>query len=788
MLISMNWISDFVDLQGEDIEALIHRFTLSTAEVEEVLHKGRDTYGVIVARIASVENHPNSQKLHLLKVDTGNGLVDCVCGAPNVSVGMNVAFAKAGGSVGGNLIKEATVAGFPSCGMCCSAAELGISADHSGLLEIPEDVPLGTDVKALYPIDDIIFEVDNKSLTNRPDLWGHYGIAREFSALTGRPLKAVAVADCTAYDNLPAVEIVAEDKELLYRYIGVKIGNVTKKVAPMTMQIRLFYCGMRSINLLTDLTNYIMLELGQPMHAFDRRKVDSIEVRRFPEEVHFETLDGVKRTVTPEMLMICSKGTPVAVAGVMGGLDSEIEDDTDALLLESANFSGESIRKTSTRLGLRTDASMRYEKVLDPELTMTATGRFLYLLQEIDPDVTVLSKVTDCYVRRYDPITVDFDKAFVDRYTGIDIPTDRIVTTLTALGFTVRQTGNRFSVDVPSWRSTKDVTIQADIIEEITRIYGYDNFAITTTNSALTPVRSSVNRTDTYAVKDLLVDKFNLHEVHSYIWADSKVWGELGLPVAENVKLLNAINPNQIHLRTSMVPTLLSMVNANKLFAPSFGIFEIGKVIDGLRPDGTCNERKKLGIALFSRQDNEKTLYLRLRDMLAYLARDVKHTAFTFEACDAAQTWQHPTNTAAIRWNDLTLGTMSCLHPRNLNLLDKKAAVVFAEVDMELLNTVPCPPVHYVEPSKYPAIDVDLTFLTQPTVRYADLAQVWEAQQEPLLRNVSLVGVYEGEMNSVTVRLSFSSDERTLSRNEITPCVDRIVAALDQKGIHLKLQ
>ena len=376
MFVSMNWIGDFVDLSGLDRKALIARFTLSTAEVEDIYEKGADTYGVVVARVLSVEPHPDSQKLHLLKIDVGEKEpLDCVCGAPNVRPGLTVAFAREGGCVCGHPIGAAKVAGYMSYGMCCSEAELGISADNSGLMELPDDLPLGRDLKAVYDIDDIIFEVDNKSLTNRPDLWGHYGIAREFATLTGRPLKKPDCHPTAAYDGLPEVDVTVSDPELCLRYCAIRAEGITRRKSPVNMRIRLFYCGSRAINFLADLTNYVMMELGQPMHAFDLRRVQSVDVRRLPEETPFTTLDGTQRKIDRDTLMITSEGKPVAIAGIMGGLDSEIEDDTTSLLLESACFNAVSVRRSSTRLGLRTDASMRYEKTLDPELTVTAAQR-----------------------------------------------------------------------------------------------------------------------------------------------------------------------------------------------------------------------------------------------------------------------------------------------------------------------------------------------------------------------------------------------------------------------------
>ena len=787
MLVSMNWIRDFVDLDGLDIDALIHRFTLSTAEVEEVFHYGENTSNVVIAQIVSIENHPNSKKLHLLKVDAGDRIYDCVCGAPNVREGMKVAFAKEGGFVNGFAINKATVAGYDSYGMCCSEAELGISADNSGIMEITDDYPLGTDLKSVYDIEDIVFEVDNKSLTNRPDLWGHYGIAREFAALTGNPLKPIDRVDTSVYSELPPVDIDIQDTEHCYRYSGMKVDNVTVHTSPVNMRIRLFYCGSRAINLLADLTNYLMMEVGQPMHAFDRRKVDCVEIRRFDQPFKFKTLDDNERNIDENTLMICSKGEPVAMAGIMGGLDSEIEDDTTSLLLESANFDGVCIRKSSQRLGLRTDASMRYEKMIDPEITTVAIERFLKLLFEIDPDVQVVSSLSDSYVHKYDKIELTFDKAYVDRYTGIAISDDQIISTLAALGFDVKHEGTSFDVSVPSWRATKDVTIKADIIEEITRIYGYDNFKITTTLSPLRPVRRSVNKSDEYYAKDLLVEKFRLHEVHSYIWADSKKFGELNMDVEDNVKLINSINPDHVVLRNCMVPTLLTVVNENKSFGTEYGVFEIARVIDGKKEDGTCNERRKLGIVLFSRDCSEKTLFFRLKDMISLFVSNLRHKSVDFEHTQASHNWQHPVNTAAISVGGVKLGFMSTLHPLTAMKLDKKAAIVCAEIDMDSFTQVEKDELAFTEPSKFPGIDIDLTIIRNPDVTYRRVEEIIKVNGGQFLNSVKVTDIYEGIISSITLRLAFSSPEKTLSMNEIQETVfGNIVPELEKSGILLK--
>ena len=785
MLISMNWINDFVDLKGLDIPALIQRFTLSTAEVEDVYEMGRDLRGVVAGRILSVENHPDSKKLHLLKVDGGDRIYDVVCGAPNVREGLIVPFVKEGGMVGGQEIGMAKLAGYESHGMCCSEKELGISADHSGLMELPDDTPVGRDITELYGIIDTVFEVDNKSLTNRPDLWGHYGIAREFAALSCRELKPLETVSLEQFDRLDPVDIDVQDKELCYRYTGLKVRNITKKVSPVDMRIRLFYCGSRAINLLADLTNYLMLEMGQPMHAFDCAKVDSIRVKRFDAPFTFTTLDGTERKVDENTLMICTGDTPVAVAGIMGGLDSEIEDDTDSLLLESANFDAASVRKSSTRLGLRTDASMRYEKTLDPEMTVPAIGRFMKMLLDIDPQAQVISRLTDVYVKRYPQVELSFDKAYVDRYTGIEIEDGRIIGTLLSLGFEASQEGDRFTVKVPSWRATKDVTIKADIIEEITRIYGYDNFEIKTTVSPLYPQRKSAgNKADNF-VKDILVQSYRLHEVHSYIWQDIKKCKILGIEPEKNVKLINAQTPDHEIIRRSMGPTLLSVLQENRAFSADFGVFEIGRVAEGLGEDGLVKERKKLGIALFSRTQGEKELFMRLIEMMKAVSRSVKRVEPELANCEPRFKWQHPRNSAVIMAGGEALGRVCALTPSVLRNIDRKAAVVCGELDMDAFAGLAAGELGYNEPSRFPGIDIDLSVVLPEGMRFADMEPAWRGAGH--LTGVSLIDSFQqAGRRSLTLRFGFSSMEKTLSKEEVQPIVDGIVEKLGAAGAVLR--
>ncbi|MCR5672467.1 MAG: phenylalanine--tRNA ligase subunit beta [Lachnospiraceae bacterium] len=787
MFVSMNWINDFVDLEGEDLEKLIHRFTLSTAEVEGIEYKGKDVKDVVVGLITSCEDHPDSDHLHVLKVDAGDEVYDVVCGAPNARVGIKTAFAKPGGSVCGMEIKPAKLRGIMSYGMCCSEKEIGISDDHAGIMELDDSYAPGTDIKDIFPIDDVIFEVDNKSLTNRPDLWGHYGIAREFAALTGKPLLELPLAE-DPYTGDESVDVTIANSDLCFRYTSVRVENITKHVSPAKMRVRLYYCGSRAINLLADITNYIMLELGQPMHAFNGKKIGKIVIDTPKEPIQFTTLDGNVRDITTDTLMIYDDKTPVAIAGIMGGLDSEIEDDTDCLVLESANFDGVCVRKSASRMALRTDASARYEKTLDPEMTMIAAKRFLKLLFDTDSGCRCVSKITDVYAKRYPEIKVPFNKAFVDRYTGIDISSDRIEKTLISLGFTVERNGDDFVAAVPSYRATKDVSMQADIVEEITRIYGYDNFEIKTTYEPLLPARPTIRKINENSIKDMLVKRYCLHEVHTRIWCDPDELKNLGLPSEDNVKLLGASEEKETGIiRTSLMQSHLPLVYKNRGFDDSFGLFEIGRSVKGTKEDGSANERRMLGIVLYSKESSEKALYMQGVDIVNTIISELKHESVGYVKIEPAHAWQHPKNTANLCVGETVFGVMNTIHPSTLKKIAKNCYVVCIEIDMDVLDEIEASDLEFDEPSRFPAVDYDLSLVVPEGVRFDDMASCWDKKDNPELKKVSVIDIYDSDdTKSITIRFSFVLDDRTLTGEEVQARIDAITDKLAKMDITLR--
>ena len=609
MYISMNWINDFVDLKGINLEELINRFTLSVAEVEGTIKYGENIKNVITAKIVEIEKIESSDKLRKVKVDNGKEIVTCVCGAKNIKIGDIVPFAQIGSMVNGIEIKQVQMAGETSNGMCLSEKELGISEDHSGVMVFDSNTKLGVNVKQLLDIDDTVFEIDNKSLTNRPDLWGHYGIAREIAALTGRKLKNIEVENLEEYNNLKEVRAEVEDKEKCYRYTAIEVENITSKKFDINKRIRLYYCGMRSINLLVDLTNYIMLELGQPMHAFDKKLVNKIKVKSIENDIEFKTLDDVTRKVDKGTLMICNNDEPIAIAGIMGGANSEFKDITNSLVLESANFDSVCIRKSTVELKLRTDASAHYEKSLDPEITDIAIKRYIKLLKENDKDIKISSKLTDIYVNKYPTIKIKITRQYINSRIGTDLSLNKIKEILSSLEFEIEENGEILTVKVPSFRATKDISIKADLVEEIARIYGYDNIEPQTKNQPLRIVEIDDEKKTENTIKDLLAIKYGLSEIHTYIWYDRKKNKELNLEVNENnIKLANSLNANFNVLRESVIPSLLYTLSENIKYYPNVNIFECGRTFEYPNKGEECIENKNLGIALCSKNKSSKEL------------------------------------------------------------------------------------------------------------------------------------------------------------------------------------
>ena len=775
MLISCNRLKKYIkNAQDIDFLHIWDDFTLRVAEVEGVQVKGNDMDNVVTAKIVSCEKHPESDKLSLLKVSDGEKEYNIVCGAPNVRVGLIGALVRDGGMVSGFKIKTRKLAGYPSEGMMCAVDELGIGTDHEGILELPGDTPIGVDFKKLYPVEDIIVEIDNKSLTNRPDLWGHYGIAREVCAITDHELLPLDLLDIP--NNQKDLDIKVSNQELCKRYCGLKIENLQNNKTPLEMQIFLHYAGMRSINLFVDLTNFLMLELGQPMHAFDARVVKNIDVKLAKEKDTYTTLDGVERLLSKDTLMITNGDAYFGIAGVMGGLDSEILSDTTSVFLESACFDAGNIRKSAVRLGLRTEASARYEKSLDPNMCDVALKRLAYLLKNENPDMVIASNLTDVYPEPLEEKIVILKKDKLKAYTAIDFSDNEVVKSLESLDFKVNVLEDAYEVIVPTFRATKDVSMDADIIEEIVRLYGYENIKEIPLKLELTGKEEDTVWNKEYDVKRYLATRYSLREIHSYLWYETSLLKTCHLEKS-GVTLLGK-NENNL-LRDDLSLSLLPIVKNNLKNVDKLGIFEIGTVI-------VDNQNKRrLSILLADDESKMMNLYYEAKKIVVSLFKSLKHIKVDFKKGRMFDYYdENLSNEILIHKN--VLGYVHVFNGECTRYIGKKKALVAIDIDFDMYVSLDPQEILYENVSKYPNVTLDYTILTSKDFKYEELLKVLKPFNNKYVKEYRLVGTYEDkEVKKYTMRYVLSSEEKTLETKEIDKFKEKFMEHIEKNGLEI---
>lgn len=776
MKISCNILKKHIK-NGSDIDWLKvwDIFTIRTAEVEGVEVKGANLDGVVVAEIKSVENHPESKKLHILKVDAGEEELQIVCGAPNVRVGLKSALVKIGGHIDGFEISKRPLVGVDSYGMMCSKRELGISDEHEGIIELPNDFVVGKDIKEYIPIDDIIVEIDNKSLTNRPDLWGHYGIAREIAAITNHELLPLELA--TIPKNNKDLNIKIENPELCYRYLGVKLENIKSKQTPLWMETFLNYAGMRSLNnLIVDLTNYIMLELGTPMHAFDERVVKDIEIGLASDGDTFTTLDKVERNLTSNNLMIKNGGEYFAIAGVMGGLDSEILEDTEGILLESACFEASNIRKTATSLGLRTEASARYEKSLDPNMSETATLRFVKLLQDYNPDMTFGSNLTDIYPTKLVEKKVTLTKELLNKYMGFELDSKIVISILTSLDFKVKELMESYEVTVPTYRATKDISNGADLIEEIARIYGYENFEHQPLVQTLSFEKLDSYYDKEYEVKEYLAEKYSFHEVHTYLWYETSFLKELGIE-KDNVTLLGKKEDNI--LRDDLNLSLLKIAAENLKNYNKVNIFEIGTCI--------INNENNKQLSILLADDNQlvETVYNKAKEIVNSIISTFKNKKVIFESIETNNYYNKDLAKNIIVDNEV-IGTINVFNRKITNVINKKKCFVAINVDFDKYVEIKKAEILYKEISKYPEVELDYTLIVDKDIKFNEIDKILNEFKTPIIKSRKLIDIYENKNEKkVSIRYIVGSHEKTLDGEELKSFKESFIAYIKEKGLNI---
>lgn len=758
MYISCNKLKKHIK-NSDDIDwlSLWDKFTIRCAEVEGVTEKGKDLKDIVVVEITKCEQHPKVERYHILEVTDGNESYHILCGAPNVKVGLKCFMVKVGGTISGGIqINAKPIAGVVSEGMLCAGDELGINYNHEGIYELPKDTIVGKTIQEILPVEDIIVEIDNKSLTNRPDLWGHYGIAREVAAITKHELLPLPLLEIPN-DNKD-LDIKINNPKLCRRYCGLKLENLTNRESPMDMQIFLTYAGMRPISLFVDLTNYVMLEVGEPMHAFDSRIVKNIVVDNAKDGEEFATLDGNSRKLNKDVLLIKNNNANFGIAGIMGGLDSEIQKDTKSLFLESANFDATAIRKTATYLGLRTEASARYEKSLDPELCPVAAKRFAYLLKEYNPEMKFGSNLTDIYPTKLPNIEVTLTKEKLTTYMGFVMQDKEVVSILESLGFKVKTLKDKYVVSVPSYRATKDISLDADLIEEISRMYGYENIEPVPLKLDLTFKVHEHSYEDEYMVKNFLANRYTGHEVHSYLWYDSNFLKENDIK-KENVTVVNKVDNNI--LRDDLSLSLLPFVTNNFKYYNDFILYEIGTVIiEGKN----C---RHLAIINADSISNLEKNYDEAKLMVTELFLKTKNFNVTFKE-SKCENYYNEKLSKGIYVNDKLIGNLNVVSAKVTNNMAKKKSIIVVEIDFDSYLKLDRKELVYMEPSKYQQTTLDYTIIMPTTLKYKDLESILNKYENEFLLNYSLVDTYNDEVNKkYTIRLNVGSNDKTLSGKEL---------------------
>jgi phenylalanyl-tRNA synthetase beta chain len=657
------------------------------------------------------------------------------------------------------------VSGVLSDGMLASAAELEINKDHSGIVEL-------ADLDTELPPADSIIEIDNKSITHRPDLWGHYGMAREVAAITGRPL--VDRVDMSRLPGLGSpVRVEIADLTLCPRYSALVFENVTVGPSPLWIQQRLTAIGLNPINNIVDVTNIVLAELAQPMHAFDRAKLagDTIYARPARAGERAAALNGEEYELTPANLVIADAAGPIAVAGVIGGRDSAISDSTTSIVLESANFNASSVRKTSAALKLRTDASMRFEKAQDPHNTLPALARAMELLEEVSPGIRLVGGLADVHAEFVSPPAIPLDLDWLARKLGRRLEAAEVRRILESLQFGVSED---FQVTVPSWRATKDVSLPEDLVEEVGRMIGYDSIPPTPPLVACAPSYDPPEREFLRSVRRTVAAQ-GFTEVSNYSFISEEEALRFGFELQKHVRVLNPIAAGQELMRTSLLPGIHRNVVENAKHFDSFRIFEIGREIH-LQNEAKPLERWHLMAALYAKDDG--------RAGLLELKRTAECLAPGLQVKPAApHAWEHSARAAGLHWQGAVVGRLSELHP---NLVEAGRAAVL-DLDLELLRELRPAQLKYKPVPRFPTSAFDLSIVTDARTLAGEL----EAEIRKLAGNVEYVREYEGAplpegKKSVSFRITVGGD-KTLSTAELTGIRNGIIEALTAIGFELRV-
>jgi phenylalanyl-tRNA synthetase beta chain len=797
MWLSLNMISRMVDVSGLDPEEIANRLTMSTAEIEGIEHMNPWLKDVITAKILDVRPHPNADKLTVCDIDCGKERHTVVCGAPNHKKGDVVAFAPVGTVFGEEMtIKKAKIRGVESTGMLCSDRELGLSDDHSGIKIFTEDTATGQSLATLFPDwVDVRFEIDNKSITHRPDLWSHSGFAREISALFGRPFRSAVNYDLEKeLRDLEPVKVSIADPAAAPRYSALVMKNIAIGDSPEWMKANVTAIGMRPINNIVDVTNFVMTEIGEPMHAFDKWKLrgGEIIVRMAKKSETITTLDGKDFELNEEDIVIADKEGAIALAGVMGGANSEIEDATCEIVLEAACFNPVNIRKTAQRYNQRTEAAIRFEKSLSPELTKAALIRCYDLIRQMIPGAEAVSLIIDAYPQMQKPVTISTTTDFIRTRLGESIDDGRIAKILESLDFRTTAKFPNITVEVPQYRATKDISIPEDLVEEIGRIHGYGNITPAPPLFPCAAPRRNEFRLFERRVRHLLSGDLGMIEVSGYSFTGKEILDRLGVNGEKELLLANPLSIEHDRLRRSIIPNMVKHIALNQKFQDQFQIYEMGRVYlkEKRMSKDLPDEQTMAAGACFRRKNPHPAFYDAKNAALGLLERlRIAGTGF-MPKCEGLPPYCHPGRSAEITAGGKAVGTVFELHPDTRQAFDISGQVALFEIDCTALYGAETIPFRFSEIQKFPEVPFEISVLADTTT-YGDALLTIIRGCDHRVRSSHVISVFEGDTlpkgkKSVSIKTIFASDERTLSTEDVFELQQKVIGALGSKGFQLR--
>lgn len=792
MKLSYNWLKELTKTKTSS-EKMAELLNLQVASVEGITDMAKCFEQVVVAEILEIKKHPQADKLQLVKVKTGNlpqAIHHIVCGAFNIKVGDKVPLALVGAILpNGMEIKEAVIRGQKSAGMLCAEDELGLGHDHSGILILDKKTKVGEKFAKVLGLDDVIFEIETVALTHRPDLFGHLGFAREVAALTNsklqipsHKLKSLKTADTS-------LKIKVENSKDCPRYMAVVMDNIKIEPSPAWLQNRLRNLGIRPINNVVDVTNAVLLEVGQPLHAFDFNKLSGgttkskiINIRRAQDKEKILALDGVARELSKDILVIADGEKPVALAGIMGGEHSGIAEETKTIVIESANFDSVVIRRGAKKVGLRTEANLRFEKNLPLIFTEQGIVRAIELMQQLcrGKVVSTIYDITDKTIAKQlkTKQVINLDKSKIFDLIGEKISEAQIIKYLNALGFVSKKSGAFLKAIIPAHR--RDIEYPEDIIEEIARLYGYQKITPQPVRAAFEVVKVDPLLKLEKNLKNALVD-FGFDELYNYSFYGEKTINFFKLKKDEHLTVANPLNPDQQFLRISLLSKLLEKAAENNPLFDAFKIFEIGHVYK--KNDVDFEEQKHLGGLVLEK--NPKMFFLTKGYIEAILENiGIKKNRISYKLSQHHD-YQYLENFTGVLVDSQAIGLFGLVNRKIKDSLKIKAEVGLFELNLETLTKFSGQEKLYQKISAYPAVMRDLALLVAKSVKFEELHKLI-ASFNPLITLVEPFDVFESEKlgkdtRSVAFHLTFQSFDRTLVSQEIDKIIADLVKTLEQK-------